>query len=42
LITKLLTFDRKDRISCSDALKHPFFTGEKAMKEISPLSIELA
>ncbi|KAA6371481.1 MAG: hypothetical protein EZS28_032992 [Streblomastix strix] len=42
LITKLLTFDRKDRISCSDALKHPFFTGEQAMKEISPLSIELA
>ncbi|KAA6395534.1 MAG: putative AGC family protein kinase [Streblomastix strix] len=42
LITKLLTFDRKDRISSSDALKHPFFTGEQAMKEISPLSIELA
>ncbi|KAA6384088.1 MAG: putative aurora-B kinase Ark1 [Streblomastix strix] len=42
LITKLLTFDRKDRISSSDALNHPFFTGEQAMKQISPLSIELA
>ncbi|KAA6369654.1 MAG: putative Serine/threonine-protein kinase kin-29, partial [Streblomastix strix] len=41
LITKLLTFDRKDRISSSDALNHRFFTGEQALKEISPLSIEL-
>ncbi|KAA6382829.1 MAG: hypothetical protein EZS28_021645 [Streblomastix strix] len=42
LITKLLTFDRKDRISSSDALKHPFFIGKQALKEISPLSIQLA
>ncbi|KAA6378573.1 MAG: hypothetical protein EZS28_025899 [Streblomastix strix] len=31
----MLAFDRKDRISASDALKHEFFTGEQAMKEIS-------
>ncbi|KAA6329378.1 MAG: hypothetical protein EZS28_053615, partial [Streblomastix strix] len=42
LITKLLTFDRKDRISSSDALIHPFFTGDQAKQEISPLSIQLA
>ncbi|KAA6378574.1 MAG: hypothetical protein EZS28_025900, partial [Streblomastix strix] len=35
LLTKMLAFDRKDRISASDALKHEFFTGEQAMKEIS-------
>ncbi|KAA6398482.1 MAG: hypothetical protein EZS28_005989, partial [Streblomastix strix] len=42
LITKLLTFDQKKRISASDALNHPFFTGAQAIKEISPLSIQLA
>ncbi|KAA6359291.1 MAG: hypothetical protein EZS28_045182, partial [Streblomastix strix] len=35
LLTKMLTFDRNDRISASDALKHEFFTGEQALKEIS-------
>ncbi|KAA6392184.1 MAG: putative calcium/calmodulin-dependent protein kinase [Streblomastix strix] len=42
LITKLLTFDRKDRISSSDALNHLFFAGDQAKREISPLSIQLA
>jgi serine/threonine protein kinase len=28
LLTKLLAFDRKDRISAAEALNHEFFTGE--------------
>ncbi|KAA6370838.1 MAG: hypothetical protein EZS28_033636 [Streblomastix strix] len=32
----MLTFDRNDRISASDALKLPFFTGPQALAEITP------
>ncbi|KAA6392398.1 MAG: putative CAMK family protein kinase [Streblomastix strix] len=35
LLTKMLAFDKKDRISASDALNHEFFTGQQAMSEIS-------
>ncbi|KAA6376480.1 MAG: putative NEK protein kinase [Streblomastix strix] len=35
----MLSFNRKTRISASDALKHPFFTGQKAMAEISESSL---
>ncbi|KAA6385007.1 MAG: putative CAMK protein kinase [Streblomastix strix] len=39
LLTHMLSFNRKTRISASDALKHPFFTGQKAMAEISESSL---
>ncbi|KAA6376126.1 MAG: putative STE family protein kinase [Streblomastix strix] len=42
LLMKLLAFDRKQRISASDALRHPFFTSQKAINEISPQAIQLA
>ncbi|KAA6361924.1 MAG: hypothetical protein EZS28_042549 [Streblomastix strix] len=32
----MLTFDRNDRISASDALKLPFFTGPQAIAQITP------
>ncbi|KAA6359218.1 MAG: hypothetical protein EZS28_045255 [Streblomastix strix] len=35
LLTKMLAFDRKDRISASDALNHEFFTSDKVLNEIS-------
>ncbi|KAA6378204.1 MAG: putative CAMK/CAMKL/AMPK protein kinase, partial [Streblomastix strix] len=42
LITKLLAFDRKQRISAKDALMHPFFTSQQARNEISPKAVQLA
>ncbi|KAA6374384.1 MAG: putative CAMK family protein kinase, partial [Streblomastix strix] len=42
LLVKMLCFDRNKRISASDALNHPFFTGEQAMREISPEQEQLA
>ncbi|KAA6364430.1 MAG: hypothetical protein EZS28_040043, partial [Streblomastix strix] len=35
LLAKMLAFDRKDRISASDALNHEFFTSDKVLNEIS-------
>jgi serine/threonine protein kinase len=32
LLSKLLTWVPNERISCHDALKHPFFKGVKALK----------
>ncbi|KAA6386428.1 MAG: putative calcium/calmodulin-dependent protein kinase I delta short [Streblomastix strix] len=42
LITKMLAFDRKKRICASDALKHKFFTGEQANREITEEQHQLA
>ncbi|KAA6382368.1 MAG: putative CAMK/CAMK1 protein kinase, partial [Streblomastix strix] len=42
LITKMLSFDGKDRISAAEALNHEFFTGEKADEEISMNALRLA
>ncbi|KAA6392123.1 MAG: hypothetical protein EZS28_012352 [Streblomastix strix] len=42
LLVRMLQFDRKDRISAEIALQHPFFTGEQAMKEITPEQNQLA
>ncbi|KAA6360129.1 MAG: hypothetical protein EZS28_044344, partial [Streblomastix strix] len=42
LLVKMLCFDRIKRISASDALNHPFFTGEQAMREISPEQYQLS
>ncbi|KAA6391303.1 MAG: putative serine/threonine-protein kinase, partial [Streblomastix strix] len=42
LLVKMLAFDRKNRISAVDALKHPFFTSEQAIREISPEQYLLA
>ncbi|KAA6398702.1 MAG: hypothetical protein EZS28_005768 [Streblomastix strix] len=39
LLTKMLRFDSKDRISSSEALKHEYFTGDKAGKEVPGLAI---
>ncbi|KAA6361799.1 MAG: hypothetical protein EZS28_042674, partial [Streblomastix strix] len=35
LLTKMLTFDRKDRISAEEILQHEFFTGEQAINYVS-------
>ncbi|KAA6380821.1 MAG: hypothetical protein EZS28_023652, partial [Streblomastix strix] len=35
LISKMLCFDRKERISASNALNHQFFTGLEATNDIS-------
>ncbi|KAA6403417.1 MAG: hypothetical protein EZS28_001045, partial [Streblomastix strix] len=42
LITQMLSFDRKERISATEALNHEFFTGEKADEEISINAFRLA
>ncbi|KAA6381153.1 MAG: putative AGC family protein kinase, partial [Streblomastix strix] len=42
LIMKMLSFDRKNRISASDALKHPFFTSDQAKAEITDEQKQLA
>ncbi|KAA6394236.1 MAG: putative CAMK protein kinase [Streblomastix strix] len=42
LITKMLSFDGKDRISATEALNHEFFTGEKADEEIPVNAFRLA
>ncbi|KAA6382667.1 MAG: putative Serine/Threonine kinase domain protein [Streblomastix strix] len=42
LLTKMLSFDRKERISAENALHHPFFTGEQAKAEILPSAVQLA
>ncbi|KAA6393282.1 MAG: putative CAMK/RAD53 protein kinase Cds1 [Streblomastix strix] len=42
LITQMLKFDPKERISASDALKHPFFTSYQAKKEITEEQFNLA
>ncbi|KAA6385174.1 MAG: putative serine/threonine-protein kinase unc-51 [Streblomastix strix] len=42
LLVRMLAFDRKNRISAVDALNHPFFTGEQAIREISPEQSQLS
>ncbi|KAA6396297.1 MAG: putative AGC family protein kinase [Streblomastix strix] len=42
LITQMLSFDIKERISAAEALNHEFFTGEKADEEISINAFRLA
>ncbi|KAA6371428.1 MAG: putative AGC family protein kinase [Streblomastix strix] len=42
LLVRMLSFDRHTRISAAEALQHPFFTGEQAMREISPQQYQLA
>ncbi|KAA6377771.1 MAG: putative Myosin light chain kinase A [Streblomastix strix] len=42
LVTQMLAFDRKDRISASDALIHPFFTSEEALADITDEQRQLA
>ncbi|KAA6360648.1 MAG: hypothetical protein EZS28_043825, partial [Streblomastix strix] len=42
LITNMLSFDRKERVSAAEALNHEFFTGEKAYEEIPLNSLRLA
>ncbi|KAA6400308.1 MAG: putative AGC family protein kinase [Streblomastix strix] len=42
LITKMLSFDSKDRISAAEALNHEFFTGDKADEEISMNALRIA
>ncbi|KAA6356120.1 MAG: hypothetical protein EZS28_048353, partial [Streblomastix strix] len=34
LVTKMLAFDRKDRLSAAEALHHPFFENQQAINEI--------
>ncbi|KAA6383630.1 MAG: putative AUR protein kinase, partial [Streblomastix strix] len=41
LITQMLKFDPKERISASDALKHPFFTSYQAKKEVTEEQFKL-
>ncbi|KAA6394129.1 MAG: putative Serine/threonine-protein kinase STK11 [Streblomastix strix] len=42
LLVQMLAFDRKDRISAEDALKHPFFTSQQALSEITQEQRQLA
>ncbi|KAA6383248.1 MAG: putative NEK protein kinase, partial [Streblomastix strix] len=42
LLVRMLAFDRKNRITAVDALKHPFFTSEQAMREITQEQRQLA
>ncbi|KAA6371402.1 MAG: putative CAMK family protein kinase, partial [Streblomastix strix] len=42
LITKMLNFDRKQRISSAEALQHEFFTGQIAIQQISLEAKQLA
>ncbi|KAA6397905.1 MAG: putative CAMK family protein kinase [Streblomastix strix] len=42
LITLLLAFDPKDRLSATEALNHKFFTGKHALKEITKEVKDLA
>ncbi|KAA6392673.1 MAG: putative CAMK/CAMK1 protein kinase [Streblomastix strix] len=42
LLMRMLSFDRENRISAEDALKHPFFTSEKALSEITEEQRQLA
>ncbi|KAA6387645.1 MAG: putative Mitogen-activated protein kinase kinase kinase NPK1 [Streblomastix strix] len=42
LLVRMLQFDRHLRISAAEALQHPFFAGEQAMREITLEQIQLA
>ncbi|KAA6374389.1 MAG: hypothetical protein EZS28_030084, partial [Streblomastix strix] len=42
LLVQMLAFDRKDRISAEDALKHPFFTSQQGLSEITSEQRQLA
>ncbi|KAA6372034.1 MAG: hypothetical protein EZS28_032439 [Streblomastix strix] len=42
LLMKLLQFDKKDRPTAEQALQHPYFTGEQALKDISGLQHQIA
>ncbi|KAA6371354.1 MAG: putative CAMK/RAD53 protein kinase Cds1, partial [Streblomastix strix] len=42
LITKMLNFDRKERVSSAEALQHEFFTGQIAIQQISLEAKQLA
>ncbi|KAA6380897.1 MAG: putative Mitogen-activated protein kinase kinase kinase NPK1, partial [Streblomastix strix] len=42
LLMKLLQFDKKDRPTAEQALQHPYFTGEQALKDISRLQHQIA
>lgn len=42
LITKMLEFNNEDRFTAEQSLKHIFFTGRKATKEITEEAKQLA
>ncbi|KAA6389144.1 MAG: hypothetical protein EZS28_015329 [Streblomastix strix] len=42
LLIHLLAFDRKDRPTAEQALRHPYFTGENAQKEIMADAFQIA
>ncbi|KAA6366989.1 MAG: putative CAMK family protein kinase [Streblomastix strix] len=42
LLQQMLQFDRNKRISAAEALQHPFFTGEQAIREIQYEQYQLA